>query len=105
MANNGFLSGTQCIDTESYVNSVCTANRPTYTASMAIFRTSASDQTACSVSGAWYYYPFPAYDCQLAGPPGPSQIPSVQDGISLGWMAGIPLILVASVLFLKRAFK
>ena len=34
-----------------------------------------------------------------------SNIPTVADGITLGWQAGAALILVGCILFLKKALK
>lgn len=49
--------------------------------------------------------PVPVFDCEIPGPIPPSKIPTVADGIALGWQAGAALILVGCILFLKKALK
>lgn len=43
--------------------------------------------------------------CEIGLDPASIKIPTVADGIALGWQAGAALILVGCILFLKKALK
>lgn len=47
----------------------------------------------------------PAMSCEIGSDPASITIPTVADGIALGWQAGAALILVGCILFLKKALK
>lgn len=101
MANNGFLSGDTCLTPSQYAITYC-VGKPTG------FNNTSTNGFICDATEKWVRASPSVYNCEILGPPAPplpSTIPTVADGITLGWQAGAALILVGCILFLKKALK
>lgn len=108
MANNGYLISGVCSSSSDYLNSVyCPQKNPSWYYSRIEFSSAATNKPyfVCGSSSSQSYLLSPAFNCEIPGPIPPSTIPTVADGISLGWQAGAALILVGCILFLKKALK
>lgn len=106
MANNGYLFGNTC-----FPNPVPLSSCPLGTTVVGIFSSDLGSnfyRYSCYI-GSGDVLTFtksviiplnPNCDISI-----PSSIPTVADGITLGWQAGAALILVGCILFLKKALK
>lgn len=107
MANNGYLVGGQCMPSVvEYLFSVC----PAGTHRITLSATSAGTEGASCFDASWNnlgYYTAGPPTCELQQPDTPSDsasgIPTVADGVSLGWSVGSALILTAAILFVRKA--
>lgn len=105
MANNGYLVSGVCSPFFS-VPAVCPVSNSSYAAT--IYKNSGLiSEVRCWNSNftSSVIVPVPSINCEILGPIPPSTIPTVADGITLGWQAGAALILVGCILFLKKALK
>lgn len=98
MANNGFLSDGTCLTPSQYAITYC-VGKPTG------FNNTSTNGFICNSNEKWVRATPSSYNCEILGPIPPSTIPTVADGIALGWQAGAALILVGCILFLKKALK
>lgn len=109
MANNGYYVGQSCSSVKEKSISICSLANPANDYAIPHFRfgsvSSANVQCYSSVSGVRVTYSIPAFDCEIGIDPASIKIPTVADGITLGWQAGAALILVGCILFLKKALK
>jgi hypothetical protein len=108
MANNGYLFDGVCISQFDAITQKCKSSFPSYTyIAITIYPTSSFGY--CLISQSSVYNAPPNNNihpnCVIDGPLPPSTIPTVADGITLGWQAGGALILVGCILFLKKALK
>ena len=107
MASNGYLVGGQCTPSVTeYLLSVC----PTGTHRITLSATAAGTEGASCFDASWNslgYRTAGAPNCELQQQPdtpadSASGIPTVADGVSLGWSVGSALILTAAVLFVRK---
>lgn len=106
MANNGYLVGSVCVTETEYVSSVlCPSLKPDFTYYRIQIGPSVSHLFYCLNNTSNYVGNSSLYNCDLSSASTPSTIPTVADGIALGWQAGAALILVGCILFLKKALK
>lgn len=105
MANNGYLISGVCSPS---VYSASLAVCPPLTVRIFHGGTSIVDcYKPNSANTGWTYIsgvPLPLPNCEITSST-TSSIPTVADGITLGWQAGAALILVGCILFLKKALK
>lgn len=104
MSNNGFQLSDSCVPAEHLVANICSSTG---------YFGFLSASTGITSPSQYYYYCRRAdgsysSSVSLGLPtcnilPYPS-VPTVADGLSLGWQAGAVLILVAVVLFLRKAW-
>lgn len=108
MANNGYLVGGQCTPSVvEYLLSVC----PSGTHRITLSATAAGTEGASCFDASWNnlgYRTAGAFTCELQQQPdipadSASGIPTVADGVSLGWSVGSALILTAAILFVRKA--
>lgn len=106
MANNGYFVGSVCLTETEYVFSVfCPSFKPDFTYYRIQVVPSVSRSFYCLNNTSVYVGNSLPYNCDLSSAYTPSKIPTVADGITLGWQAGAALILVGCILFLKKALK
>lgn len=111
MANNGYLVGDSCLSIKEKSIQICKQNNPLFSWAAPHYRydSLSSEKIMCSAASGvslpsvWLSYP--AFDCEVTGQIPKSTIPTVADGITLGWQAGGALILVGCILFLKKVLK
>lgn len=108
MANNGYLVGGQCTPSVvEYLLSVC----PVGTHRITLSATAAGTEGASCFDASWNnlgYRTVGSTTCELQQQPdtpsdSASGIPTVADGVSLGWSVGSALILTAAILFVRKA--
>jgi hypothetical protein len=107
MANNGYMQGNSCVPVSSSSDiASCPLSGAViigyfYNPDGSVYK------RICYTSGlaSWAGYPTTTAipNCEISGPKPPSTIPTVLDGITLGWQAGGALILVGCILFLRKA--
>lgn len=101
-SNNGFLINDACYSGTDYVRTICASVYPTFSYGQLQVapNSSTADKLLCRVGTTTYTVQTANPDCLLIDKP---DIPSVSDGLLLGWQTGSALILVAVVLFLRKA--
>lgn len=106
MANNGYLVGLTCTG-DVFQKTITLCPSGTTYLIHGYYKSSGLQNAACYNSAFVNLgnVPNASFDCEILGPPPPSTIPTVADGITLGWQAGAALILVGCILFLKKALK
>lgn len=108
MANNGYLVAGQCNPSVTeYFLSLC----PAGTYRITLTATSADNEGASCFDASWNnlgYRVAGVPNCEIqqssdSPSDAASGIPTVADGVSLGWSVGSALILTAAILFVRKA--
>lgn len=106
MANNGILFGSDCLFSMDYAISVGKSTTVCSSDPSIQYLLYSKGAIACQGNSGWFYVSsLPLFNCEIGGPSDLSKIPTVADGVTLGWQAGGALILVGCLLFLKKVFK
>lgn len=105
MSNNGFTGqySSTCVPVDEYARQYCASTGGFSNYAGTTFWLSNGYEAWCytpSAGGTARYSRIGYPNCQISLD---SSVPTVSDGISLGWQAGSSLILVAVVLFLRKA--
>jgi hypothetical protein len=106
MANNGYLNSSgSCIPVIDFSIYCPSDARSVFVVVYDKYLNNIESRCWNSLWTVSYSIPVPSKNCQIPGPIPLSTIPTVADGITLGWQAGGALILVGCILFLKKALK